>query len=1380
MRKDTFSEDGSDRLRYDDVDFDDEDTPAEHTEQAEQPQHAAGEHYYGSPARRVDLDEEPRSQNAAVTHGGDVPVTGDLDNGGAARDSGAGVALYGYGRGAESSESSGDKRGEGDDAQGQAEHSEEDWSDHSLEHQRDMVVPMGGGEFDPDLEAPASPPRYRQEMQMPKMPKMPKITITITPRGVANALVHAPLRQPICFVCLIFFASIAAMAIGFVSLPLQIETSFESFLKCDVEASVMYDAYEVALGNKGDGKSRRLGEAEAGFSEADSELTRLLDAQEALIDAEAEAGNATARRATGKSAGGPLYNTKDLFVAYELKSGRSGLGFFAEDKLITLATFEKKLRALSGWQNLCGQVPEKYQVLCSPGVSFVNYAMPRTQVALNNVVPSALVLDGSGSEAVPLQTSIFLAKRQGVSSILFPSAYNLGSATASGLEQTFLLRSAFRFKVLVSSTAESRTKQRQATRKVTGQWEAFLTSEGLPLLRRSHETFHKWYSGSGLLGVEVTDALLGDVKLAAFASLFVLGYLLFHTRSIILALMGLALNMISVPLAFFLTALIAGTTKVSFAAFLALFLVVGFGSDVVFVYTDFWRDSAVHCETHEERLLWSFKHGCRASFATTATTALSFLAELASVIRALRQFGFFMGVCVLVVWGLITVIFPSLCMVDEIYFSRIRLGCRSGSKRGMEATSSEEGRVARQDAEEQSLRIRCLARWALHLQRFRFCWCACPALLALAGCIVAIFSITFKAGMPSMFPENHNQNAGAKVMDLFDKEDDSFPKTFAYPSNTEAVCDERDFNQSSCALYWCTVIENLQDAPYDFEAEQVVVAPSGPTTCTCSRRNRAPSECENTDEALFPATQRFVSPWELDSVQLKLATKAYLGSPDVGGAQGVSIEGAANTDVQVEAKPPIMLQRWVTGVVNLGYVYDTSVEMTKNSTVAGSVCGWEDLCFCGSVACEPRSNAAEQRWESIPDVFIREPDRRLAMYESTMRRRVVPKSKRGKVRVSFGLKVARTMPWLKETSDADSWRFLSTFDLRDPWAQRNLYTFCEGLNPEHADAKIAALARKLKSATTWCWMEDFREWSQRKNYRWPSLPADFDALADEYMIDGTQPTRGDRYVWREGGRVRAVYVSIEVNSAANVGAFHGLIQKATWDLYVDAWNSASVAKAQGAVHVSATWVNAEAEVALINSTVQTLAILIGLAFVGMLVFTRSLALSILVVITTVCVVFGLLFFIVCMMGWVFGLIEVIAIIYFVGYAVTYSLHVAHKYAGTAPLELEPPPPDGTVSNSNAETRLRRASYALKAIAGAAFGSAMTTAGTSAFLCFCTLTIFTKLGGMCLVVTVLSIFFALGPLPAALMICGPVNPGKCTRWRGGDYGDAHRKHKTEAE
>merc|ERR1712196_2706 len=123
------------------------------------------------------------------------------------------------------------------------------------------------------------------------------------------------------------------------------------------------------------------------------------------------------------------------------------------------------------------------------------------------------------------------------------------------------------------------------------------------------------------------------------------------------------------------------------------------------------------------------------------------------------------------------------------------------------------------------------------------------------------------------------------------------------------------------------------------------------------------------------------------------------------------------------------------------------------------------------------------------------------------------------------------------------------------------------------------------------------------------------------------------------------------------------------------------------------------------------------------------------------------------MGWEVGPIETIALIVFIGYATTYSLHIAHKYGAKEAL-FEPT--NGL--EGDAAVRYQRTSFAMKSIGGAALGSAFTTASCSIFLLFCTLEIFQKVGGVIIAVTLLSILIALIPLPATLLSLGPSKPG----------------------
>jgi len=224
----------------------------------------------------------------------------------------------------------------------------------------------------------------------------------------------------------------------------------------------------------------------------------------------------------------------------------------------------------------------------------------------------------------------------------------------------------------------------------------------------------------------------------------------------------------------------------------------------------------------------------------------------------------------------------------------------------------------------------------------------------------------------------------------------------------------------------------------------------------------------------------------------------------------------------------------------------------------------------------------------------------------------------------------------------------------------------------------------------------------------------------------------------------------------NAGTETASTYKEHWDNYLAAWNKGATKHAYGAWHSSWLWVRMEAQQELVSSTISVLLLVVVLAFIGMLIFTLDPVLSIYVVLATVGVMCGLAFFIIVVMNWNIGPIEVIALIVFTGYAVTYSLHIAHKYSSNEGVLTEPMPLDMEIATA---VRFQRTSYAMKSIAGAAIGSAVTTIGCSIFLLFCTLTIFQKLGMVVLAVTTMSIVTALIPLPAVLLCAGPLQPGR---------------------
>jgi len=231
-------------------------------------------------------------------------------------------------------------------------------------------------------------------------------------------------------------------------------------------------------------------------------------------------------------------------------------------------------------------------------------------------------------------------------------------------------------------------------------------------------------------------------------------------------------------------------------------------------------------------------------------------------------------------------------------------------------------------------------------------------------------------------------------------------------------------------------------------------------------------------------------------------------------------------------------------------------------------------------------------------------------------------------------------------------------------------------------------------------------------------------------------------------------------------------------------NAEASTTANNAWHTASVWVRAEAQVAILDSTMNTIIIECACSWFGLLVFTGDFSLAFLVLGLVIVNISGLAFFMISVMHWAFGPIEIIFVLVFLGYSVTFGLHMAHNYSQVQEKDpqlhkverhiglkarrsrscsksshddpemgKEEPEPDA-ILQTPAEFRKARTRMAVLRVGGAILSSTVSTIGSSIFLCLCTLTLFVKLGLIVIAVTVLSIVFTLFVLPAVLMLLGP--------------------------
>lgn len=1184
-------------------------------------------------------------------------------------------------------------------------------------------------------------------------------------------------------VAICWFVVFVAMAtLGLILFPLNLETSFDSFSQADVNSSLMYDAFIAATREVAGRSERRLNDKLRDWGPTP---------EQALRSATGLDEDAVGRRlqATPAPSGAlMMYRIYDFSVAYELKNKAAVEGLFQKKILRDIAGFEKKLRDLPQWQDLCNMVEPRHRRMCTPGISWVNYALPTQNVSTSTVVPQSFTPNGQGTEVLPLDAVYYIVRQRNLQDLFLPKNY-----TYSKIFGPQYLRTSYRFKVPCCTNLAPLAVRRSTVAAMDLKWDK-LSDTLLDTLQSSFQSstdaIRVWWEGTGFDTKEVLQVLWQDIRLAAGAVVFVLIYMAIHTRSALLTIAGFLVIPLSLPVSYFLYTIMSGSTTLGIINFLSVFIIIGLGADVVFVYCDMWKDSVFHRDSESARLAWTYSHAGTATLATTSTTALAFLANLASVLRQLREFGLFMGICVCMAWVLVSLIFVPLCLADEKM-------CK-----GHSCAAKTERRLSV-----------AFGHWSYRLAIIRHPCCSIPVLLAILFIILSLIYAQIGTGTGELFPSNHNRNRGVEVFREFKAGDLVLPLRFLPPPEQEYVCNNNDFGPlppgtpKTCVLHWCLVSSSAAITTTN-------------SSCTCYVRRQLP--CGQPGG---------------NTVRIRLAGVAQVTAGDLTGAifDYVRRPGIFPLKDFIQQGPTqsLLLQDWEAG----NFVFTPVVEVTV--PLSPLQCGWDDQCYCGQSICRddivgwtlqgrtvnlPGNNFAGRRLEGLQAAAVdpvpvdkgaveaapaaedeeqplfvetesevppeppltpeelemlkdvrtsdEEHARRLQDEAEPVARRLqllpqeqwtVATNRRVSVEVVYGLEIIPDPPLLKARDMANAWKFRDGFDFRQPWVQRHLYKMCTEFPPE------------LRVVNVMCWIVDFYKFLLAKNppERFPVVAGRFNALLSEFAESGTTGNGLSRhYMWIRNGQMLASFVSFQVDVDRYSGINKALDYKALWDKQVNRANFYGPYyigqtgyrwapwPMVGAFHVSSFWASAEAHSALVSSTVLTLTIVLLLAFLTMLLFTGDCCLSLLVVWATIEVISGLFFFMVFIMGWLIGPIEVLALIVFVGYALDYSLHVAQKYGSREALEQQLAPEvlaSPYIQDARLRSRLQRVTHALKSIGGANLGSAITTTGCALFLIFCQLAIFKKLGIVVVVVTLLSILVAFTSLPAKLLIVGPLRP-----------------------
>ena len=154
------------------------------------------------------------------------------------------------------------------------------------------------------------------------------------------------------------------------------------------------------------------------------------------------------------------------------------------------------------------------------------------------------------------------------------------------------------------------------------------------------------------------------------------GYVAFHTGSIIISAVSMAMTVFSIFTAFFFFRVIFQVAFFQFINFLIIFVVLGIGADDVFVFMDAFHQSVDELKakgitpTLPKRIKHTMKRAIHAIFVTSFTTSAAFLATALSPLIPLRSFGIFSALVIFCVFFINAVVLPPL----TVMYARNMLG----------------------------------------------------------------------------------------------------------------------------------------------------------------------------------------------------------------------------------------------------------------------------------------------------------------------------------------------------------------------------------------------------------------------------------------------------------------------------------------------------------------------------------------------------------------------------------------------------------------------------------------------------------------------------------------------------------------------------------
>lgn len=176
-----------------------------------------------------------------------------------------------------------------------------------------------------------------------------------------------------------------------------------------------------------------------------------------------------------------------------------------------------------------------------------------------------------------------------------------------------------------------------------------------------------YYFHFSLLKKAMESQVILDMALAIASFVFIFVFMLAQTGSVWITSWGIFGIISSFNISIFIYRVIFDYRYIGIFHVLSIFIILGIGSDNIFVFMDTWKE---HGRSHSnldlaDRLSLVFMSAAKATFITALTTTIAFLSNVQSPLLAVSSFGLFSAILVAVNYCSCILFFPIVIIFHE-------------------------------------------------------------------------------------------------------------------------------------------------------------------------------------------------------------------------------------------------------------------------------------------------------------------------------------------------------------------------------------------------------------------------------------------------------------------------------------------------------------------------------------------------------------------------------------------------------------------------------------------------------------------------------------------------------------------------------------------